>query len=373
MFCFKTEIFMKKFSGLFSAIGMALAVFAVVSAQPARALEKPQVTLLVSLDPDFYPTGLPALFHDYSKYPEKIEKTFREAFQNSGYDVRVIQNATRFDLYETLTNSPQTIGVFWVSHEAPVSWSKTPGIQINPLLVDQIRADVKPLFEHINPNVRWVSLVACDSDDVIQWLGGQNAPSPSPSPSEDPTELQGFNQEVDANEGLKQAIQQSLPVLHEASTPQAIARDESSCESSRGMLVHVSRQMSAIGASAEVLFPAVTIEQNGEILGALPQIRLQPGQTLSREEQVFLSPPSSGSWSAKDLQLIIQSGLDPASLPKGFTMGSFNVSGDWSQASWKTFSKPNGTPFGVTQQVILFSGSLPQAADAVTYHPYACE
>jgi hypothetical protein len=323
---------------------------------------RPQVALLISLDPDFYPKGLASLFHDYNEYPNKIEAAFRKSFENSDFDVEVFQGANVFDLYEAVTNQPETVGVFWVSHEAPVNWSKIAGVEINPLLVDEQRADVKSVFREINPNIRWVSLVACDSNMIVNWLK-------SSGPSES-RELQGFDTEIDAIQGLNQAIQLSLPVLR------AHSEKPESCISKQGLPVHVLRTASAVGASGELFFPSVTLEQNGQILGALQELRLKPGASQTQEQQIFLSPPSSGSWRSQDLRITIQSGLDPAALPAGFAMGTFSVSGYWNEsATWKTFSKPDGTPFGVSQEILIYPANahLPQSMDIRSFRPFLCE
>jgi hypothetical protein len=213
------------------------------------------VTLLVSLDPKFYPHGVAALLHDYAKYPDKLEATFRAGMANSGYDIKVVQNATRYDLYGAL-HSSENVGVFWVSHEAPISYVKG-GLEIDPELVDAQEADVKDVFKQINPGIQWVSLVACDSDLVINWLKSQGTQEPVP--------LQGFDKTVDANKALQQSMDLSKKTLADFLADvkdQSIAQANSSA---LGYPITIRRTLNSVG-----FYPSVTVALNGAMIAALP-------------------------------------------------------------------------------------------------------
>jgi hypothetical protein len=193
---------------LFSCLGkMASAdTLQAQASAPAQGHEKAKkaVVLLVSLAPSANPHGLAGLFHDYAKYPEKLAATFISGFANSDFEIQIVQNANRYDLYQAL-HSPDNVGVFWLSHEAPVVGKANSIVATSSSLLDHNLADVKPVFEEINPAIRWVSLVACDSNLVVNWLKGQGL-------HEDKFQMQGFDQEIEADVGLKKAINLALPL-----------------------------------------------------------------------------------------------------------------------------------------------------------------
>ncbi len=104
----------------------------------------------------------------------------------------------------------------------------------------------------------------------------------------------------------------------------------------------------------------------------MPDSTLSPGQVKSQERKIYLNT-SSNSISAQDLQIEVQSGFDPTSLPEGFELGNFSVSGAWVGANWVVFSQPDGKPFGVSDQIIIFKGELPGASLIESYQPYQCK
>jgi hypothetical protein len=338
-------------------IGMAFMSLGVT----AFASEK-TVTLLVSLDPEYYPHGIAALLHDYSKVPAKLESQFRDGFKDTSYKVRVVQNASVYDLYEAL-HSPDSVGVFWVSHEAPVSWSKDPALSVSPPLTDVNRADVKAAFREINPAIHWVSLVACDSDLILNWL--KNEQAQDPVLTNEAVQMQGFDHAIDVTQGLGQAINQGKAALSAAAHSDAT---DPSCPSASGIALRVTRSMSPQGAPArggKYLFPALTVENRGEIIGVLPEHELASGDNASDTATVYVTGQS--------LDLTFQSGFDPMSIPAGFAMGDFSVEAGWEAANWQLFAKPDGTPFGAAQRTLLYKGPGSPALDSMTtYQPFDC-
>ena len=165
--------------------------------------------------------------------------------------------------------------------------------------------------------------------------------------------MQGFDNRIDANKGLKQAIRRSLGILSTASTIDT----QTPCAVDLGFRVRIQRTMIApMGAALEeraLLFPAVTIESKGEILGVLPESEIKPGNTQIQSSEVFIPFENI---SGRALNLTFQTGLDPMKLPFRFKMGQFRAFGSWDGAEWNLFSRPDGTPFGVTQQILNYSG-----------------
>ncbi|MEK7691881.1 MAG: hypothetical protein AAB425_12780, partial [Bdellovibrionota bacterium] len=170
----------------------------------AAASIRPTVLLLTSLDAS---AGGPKVFwlkKFYKNYNSKLERIFRETFAETGYDIVVKHNVDRFGINQELAR-PEYVGVFWLSHGAPVSMNPAPGIVVEPRLVDVSGFDMKDMFRSINPNVRWLSIVACKSNVIIEKKI-QLADNPE-------LQVHGFDNLTDARKGLKSAIAASLPVL----------------------------------------------------------------------------------------------------------------------------------------------------------------
>ena len=347
--------------GVWPALALLVAwgIPGALSPPEAVAAVTKNVVLLISLDPAFYPKGIAAWFHHYKGYPRKLQATFTREMDLPGYHVVIKNDADSYDLYQAL-HSRENAAVFWVSHEAPAHWSKTPGIAIQPLLVDYEGADVKNVFTEISPTIRWVSLVACDSNQVINWLNSQEAAGGAADQGTE-RQIQGFPKTIDANKGLQRAIRKSLAILSKPAPAEASPDSAHPPGSMASTTVRMTRQLSAVGASQARIFPSLLIELQGKIVGAFPQAILKPGEQQSAEQQIELTEEEL-SHGAASLTITLDSGFDEAALPAGFGMGTFSAvaepsdtSGGTPALSWRVFAQSNGIPFGVTQQTLLLA------------------
>ena len=323
-------------------------------------LKKKAVVLLISLDPKDNPKGFAGLFHNYSKYPQKLAATFKSAFEHSGFQFKIVQNATRYDLFQAL-HSSENAGVFWLSHEAPAIGKKDSIVDVSSSLLDYQLSDVKPLFEEMNPNIRWVSIIACDSDLVIDWLKGHAETST----------IHGFDTPVDAKRGLKKEIALAMPTLEEAladNTPRA-------CPETQGYAIKIHRELKA-GPAGGSYFPAVSIAIAGshsepKIIAAFPEQRLGDGEENIQDQEAYIPEAVLPQTRAHALQIVVDSGLSPIGLPDGFQMGTFSVHNAWEGAEWQVFAI-DGAPVGVTEQILNFVGTIPSDLMNQSFQPDTC-
>ena len=315
------------------------------------SLSRGQAILLISMDPDFYPKGLTGLFYNYKHYPAKIEQSFRQKFANQGFDLRVIQGATRADLFKVM-NSMETRAVFWVSHEAPISWSNKKGLALDPLLVDKNGADVKDLFLQISPSIEWVSIVACDSQLVLNWVQTQADQDVKTRP----LRWQGFPKAVDAIQALKQSLREARAFFsgdnlgHRACVPE------------NSWLLHIKRTLSVAKDHESQFLPAVTLSVDGKILAAFQETFVNAGTSFEQKIDVEVPIDRTQPPPARR-RALIESGLNPMNLPRGFNLGDFEIEDSMTGKTWQVFAKSDGMPFGVTERLFSWQGAEPLDSD----------
>jgi hypothetical protein len=341
---------------------LSLFSFRAVYSSEVPAPGKKSVVLLISLDPNDNPKGLAGLLHNYKKYPRKLAATFNSLFADSGFDIQVVQNANRYDLYQAL-HSSNTAGVFWISHETPLKGKEGSIVEVASALLDHQLSDVKSLFEEMNPNVKWVSIVACDSELIINWLEGKSASIDH--------QIQGFNTPIDANRGLKQAIALAKPVLAQALSEETIK----TCPEIQGRPIQIRRELKA-KANEDSYFPAVTITIQGagpqsQLIAAFPEANLKAGESSVQNEAAFIPEALNSSTRLHHLQIVADSGLAPMNLPPRFQMGEFSVNEAWTTAHWQVF-EIDGAPIGVTEQILDFDGTIPSDLASQPTQPSAC-
>ena len=241
----------------------------------------------------------------------------------------MVQGANQYDLYQALHSGFDA--VFWVSHEAaPASSSST--LTSAPLLVDQSGADVKAALTDIAPSVAWVSIVACNSNQVVRWLFQQQSAGILP------TQLHGFDGEVDAEQALLESIAIAQATFHimQASLPPSLVAAPRATQ----YLVTIKRHLSNAEGITSKAFPAVTIEAANRAVGTMDAMTLAANQTSDQFAVVDMFPSVT--------EVKIQSGFDPLSAPPDLSLGDFSI-----DDQWRTLSKPDGSPLGTTERILL--------------------
>lgn len=94
-----------------------------------------------------------------------LEKKLNQAFKNSGHELVIHHNADPKILYQVMT-SENTEAVIWVSHAAGEHELK-PGFKADDIIIDNWGNDVKNFFTLIPPNLKFIGLVGCQAQKIV--------------------------------------------------------------------------------------------------------------------------------------------------------------------------------------------------------------
>ncbi len=318
--------------------------------QTADPSPRQTVTLLTSLD--LNQTGFRGVGRKFKTYNDELEVSFRAHFERLGYRVVVKHLANQFDLASAL-RSPESVAVFWLSHAG--AGTSAVGVS-SGAIVDSHGFDVSAAFASTHPNLRFLAIVGCNSQGVI------NAKKFPASLA-----LKVFDKKIDAKLGLTEAMRASKATLN---LPGIRTGFESACETRLGFPVEMTRNLSA--ELRDKLFHALRVENNGKVLGYFPAGK--PGD--SQSETLYLDLDATGaaqySASASSLKLVADVGSNPVMPLDEISVGSLTISTPWPGAHWKTFSRPDGAPMGVTKNILIYDGIDQIQAAPVPYQPFAC-
>jgi len=352
----QSRTILKVIAALLMALGLQATAFA--------AEVHPKITLLTSIDEKTFKGPFYLHWGYFEHYLGGLENQFQEHFKNSGYEISVIHQANRDQLYAAL-HDPANVGVFWLSHSTAVSGNPIKGVQFDPRIVDAIGSDVKELFQNVHPNIRWLSIVSCNSNMILQNELKDHHAS---------LRTQGLDNETDARVGLKEALEKSDEILLNSDTKYGYA---GVCPISEGRPVLVSRTISSPGVFfAKIVYPAVTIDFHGRSVGAFPEVTVTNqtiGKMFHQTQLVFLDM-NDAIQNPSDLNLTINSGLNAIEVTPDLDFGRFEITGFWSGANWKALSSPvTGKPFGVTKNLFIYQGPTHPDSTLKTAKPFTCE
>jgi hypothetical protein len=265
---------------------------------------------------------------------------------NSPYDIVLKERTDRADLFNAL-HDPDAIAVYWLSHAAPVGFSTSPGLASNQKLLDISGGDVKSLFNNVSPTLKWVAVISCDSEQILETL----VPAASP-------QVHGFINLIDARAGLRLALKEGDSVLGMGGT-------FDSCIPKSGRKVTIERIM-AIDSRLPVsyVFPAITVQYQGRDVSAFPAVSIvdlkKAGGSIIESREMWISMPLDFDFNTSSASLVMQSGLDSRDVDSStYTLGDFKVKGSWEGASWALYAYPGtSTPLGVTANEYLYNGSM---------------
>ena len=97
---------------------------------------------------------------------DELVRIFNETLKPAdlGLEAQVVTEATAADLKMALRD-PQTTALFWVSHASPTD--SVGGLSMQGVIPDHEGANVSSLFKKIHPNVKWVGLIGCYTNTII--------------------------------------------------------------------------------------------------------------------------------------------------------------------------------------------------------------
>jgi hypothetical protein len=280
---------------------------------------QPQVELLTSLET---PAGWSRA--GASSLPEALEQDFRQGFANAGLKLVVKHSASAADLHDALMDH-HNLAVYWVSH-AGSDQSESAGLEIDGIVADINGADVKDVFQQIQPGLRYLAIVGCSAKTIIDGFktNGDYALNTGLT-------IDDFAQPVDAETGLKQSIAQ---FMNTKLTPAPAL----GCPSQLGLEIQIDYQLD---------LPEVQIELNGQFLTVL--------RNTANHATIYI--PKSLLAPGTELNLIVNSGLDPQSAPA--VLGTFKFSSaSLDSSDWSLFADASGAPIGAGEELYRYTGDL---------------
>lgn len=148
-----------------------------------------------------------------------LENTFNKALKDSGLKLVIHHNVDPKTLYQVMT-SEETEAVVWVSHAAKEK-EQVPGRTAEAIIMDVHGNDVKNFFTTIPKNLRFLGIVGCQSQSIIDGFRARGNYDQSPD-----LEIMSFAKKVAMQSGFKKTLQQAkLSLAKEKPTSEVIQED----------------------------------------------------------------------------------------------------------------------------------------------------
>lgn len=207
-------------------------------------------------------------------YLSKLEDKFRQQFKHTNYEVQVTHGADQYHLWKEL-HDPRNVAVFWLSHSGVAitggKEGQASGVMGFQKVSDIEGYDLAPVFQKIHPNLRFLAMIGCDSQSVIDRLEIGKS---------DLLRVIGFHGKIDAKKGLKQAMFEAKSVL---SSPDVLAGYPPVCSRVPGYRVRAHRLFSEPSSyftepdQKTVFLPhrSARVMADGQIVAVFPKPRPQ--------------------------------------------------------------------------------------------------
>ena len=136
---------------------------------------------------------------------EEIVRIFESRMQSLGFRTRVIYEATADELSAAVT-APTAQAVFWLGHSQ--QQATRDGLGVAPLIIDYAGNNVAALVQKIHPHIRWVGIVGCYSQPIVEEFKSQGAYTRNPL-----LMIHGADNREIAQKGLANSASQAVLAL----------------------------------------------------------------------------------------------------------------------------------------------------------------
>lgn len=147
------------------------------------------------------------LWHSDSQWmAERLESEFSTSFQNSGFEVEMIRQASGWQLHQAL-HDPATVGVFWVSHagkDTPISGA----MRFGAAIPTHDGFDIKSVFQSVGPQLKFLAVIGCSAQAIIDQARRSGAYSNNPR-----LKIVSFDHPIEARDGLTYALNESVETI----------------------------------------------------------------------------------------------------------------------------------------------------------------
>ena len=116
------------------------------------------------------------LFHsDDYKIEDTLDRIFKKAFKDTDYNIVIKNRINAEELYQIILD-PTNIAIFWVSHASAgdLFQNTNSSTKHDPAIVNIFDQDIRLLFQHINPKLRYFSLIGCEGNHLLKLYKAQN-------------------------------------------------------------------------------------------------------------------------------------------------------------------------------------------------------
>ncbi len=163
------------------------------------ALER-EIVILTSIE---NPKNKPFWRSKSYEITQDIEKQYEKYFNDSGYKLVFVHGVNQETLSKYLT-SDKTLALFWISHAADSK--KEIGLQSSSIIKDIYGNNVKNIFQKINPNIKFISVVGCETKKLFRKFKEKGYYHSG-------LILQSFDKKIGLNEGIYKSVKKSAVVL----------------------------------------------------------------------------------------------------------------------------------------------------------------
>lgn len=174
-------------------------IFSILLSMSAFASTR-EIVILTSIQT---PKTLPFWKSKTYEISKDIEEQYQKAFVGSGYDLVFHHNSDRETL-EFYLQSPKTLALFWVSHAA--SEARVSGLNLASIIQDVNGNNVKNVFQKINPNVKFLSVVGCSAGSILEEFKARGF-------YHSDLTIHSFDKKISLNNGILQSLKAASKVI----------------------------------------------------------------------------------------------------------------------------------------------------------------
>jgi hypothetical protein len=286
---------------------------------------------------------------------KKLIQTFhkKENFLTlNNFTVKVYEGATQVELRKELLN-PDNVGIFWVSHSSK-NEELGHGVNARSSVVDINGNDVKKIFRHVHPNLRYLALIGCKAKPMIERFTGLKA-------YEFNSWLDIFSKdkEIDARAGMRRAVRAANVIFSNFKDQEL----QGVCPKKFGLPIKINRY---IPEDADInKLHSVRIETREAVLGVFTKGK--PGET----QTITTYLPYVKEGKASDYKILANSGAPKSIGRHNIELGRFEIVSEWG-GSWKLFADKYGNPLSFTHHIFIYKGPIKLRENSEVYFPFEC-
>lgn len=259
---------------------------------------------------------------------------YTKDFYRQGFKIYIVHQADAQKLHSVL-NNPQTHAIFWLSHGGAAKSQSPGGMQASASLLDYNGDNVAKVFQRIHPNIKFVGIMGCNSNIIMQGL----------LPKRDDLHTYFPKGKITAHKALKVSTRTFRYFYHRNTN-----KNLSAPAIKLGYKVMIHRKTGGEFNS----YKPVQVFLGANLLTVLPKMP-------ANSERIFkVMIPFQQQYTKSDLKFLLTTGQ--SAFDSNDYFGDIAIQVDNNQV-WKLFAKPDGTPFGVNVRIFhdKFGSEFPYA------------